>query len=56
MVCALGDTDIDDLDSRLHQRWEIGVTARDGYFSIDTGKLTCAPSFALGLAKAVEES
>lgn len=54
VVCALGESDIDDPVSRLHRRSEVGVKAHDGYFSIDTGKLTCAPLFALHLAQTVE--
>ncbi len=46
VIYAWGETDIDDHASALHKRYEIGVTAHDGYFSIDTGKFTCAPYFA----------
>lgn len=38
--------DVDDPQSELHERHAIGVHADDGYFSIDTGKFTCAPLFA----------
>lgn len=44
-----GETDIDDPQSELHERYDIGVHAYDGYFSIDTGKFTCAPLFAKNL-------
>lgn len=54
VVCALGETDIDDLGSGLHRRSAIGVTSSDGYYSIDTGKLTCAPTFAVALTQAVD--
>jgi 2-polyprenyl-6-methoxyphenol hydroxylase-like FAD-dependent oxidoreductase len=50
VIVARGDTDIDDHASALHQRRDIGVHDHDGYFSIDTGKLTCAPMFADELA------
>jgi hypothetical protein len=50
-IFAWGSTDIDDPKSDLHERRAIGVRAYDGYFSIDTGKLTCAPLFADQLAK-----
>jgi hypothetical protein len=46
IIYAWGETDIDDRASALHQRYEIGLTEHDGYFSIDTGKFTCAPLFA----------
>lgn len=50
-IYALGDTDIDDPRSRLHERSEIGAVAtRPGYHSIDTGKYTMAPLFAAELA------
>ena len=54
VVCARGESDIDDPGSALHRRADVGVAAHDGYFSIDTGKLTCAPAFAADLARAVE--
>lgn len=46
VIFSWGETDIDDLSSELHNRYDIGVHAHDGYFSIDTGKFTCAPLFA----------
>jgi hypothetical protein len=46
IIYAWGETDIDDRSSALHRRYEIGFTAHDGYYSIDTGKFTCAPFFA----------
>jgi hypothetical protein len=45
--------DVDDPRSELHERHAIGVHAHDGYFSIDTGKFTCAPLFASQLLKAL---
>jgi hypothetical protein len=46
IIFSWGETDIEDPTSELHKRHEIGVHAHDGYFSVDTGKLTCAPLFA----------
>lgn len=46
IICAHGSKDIDHLDSELHGRARSGVTRVDGYLSVDTGKLTCAPLFA----------
>jgi 2-polyprenyl-6-methoxyphenol hydroxylase-like FAD-dependent oxidoreductase len=46
IITAWGDTDIDDPKSELHQRHEVGPWARDGWISVDTGKLTTAPLFA----------
>lgn len=46
-IYALGETDIDDPRSRLHERFAVGpVTLRPGYHSVDTGKFTLAPLFA----------
>ena len=45
--------DVDDPGSELHERHAIGVHAHDGYFSIDTGKFTCAPLFASRLLDAL---
>jgi hypothetical protein len=39
IIVAWGKTDIDDPASELHQRFAIGITASDAYFSIDPGKL-----------------
>lgn len=49
-----GETDIDDPQSELHERYDIGVHAYDGYFSIDTGKFTCAPLFAKNLMECLK--
>jgi glycine/D-amino acid oxidase-like deaminating enzyme len=46
IITAWGATDVDDPDSTLHQRHEIGPWAHDGWISVDTGKLTTAPLFA----------
>jgi hypothetical protein len=54
VIVSWGATDIDDPVSELHERRHIGVQGRDGYFSIDTGKLTCAPLFAMRLLDLLE--
>jgi hypothetical protein len=46
VIVAWGKTDIYDPESELHRRYEIGVTTRERYHSIDPGKLTMAPYFA----------
>lgn len=51
VIFAWGSTDIDDDNSELHQRHEIGIAGADGYFSINTGKLTSAPYFARQLCE-----
>jgi glycine/D-amino acid oxidase-like deaminating enzyme len=55
IIAAWGATDIDDPRSALHERYEIGVHDHDGWFSVDTGKLTTAPLFAQQLVDLVEE-
>ena len=50
IIAAAGETDIDDPDSRLHMRIDVGVHSVDGYHSIDTGKYTLAPMYALETA------
>jgi glycine/D-amino acid oxidase-like deaminating enzyme len=52
-IIAYGDTDVDDRNSRLHERTRIGVTSIDGYHSVDPGKLTTAPMFSLVAAHRV---
>lgn len=47
-------SDVDDPRSELHERHAIGVHRHDGYFSIDTGKFTCAPLFASQLLEALD--
>lgn len=49
IIFSWGKTDIVDMQSELHQRFNIGVNQQEGYFSIDTGKFTSAPLFASSL-------
>jgi glycine/D-amino acid oxidase-like deaminating enzyme len=53
IIFALGDTDVDDPDSRLHQRYQVGPQSFGPYHTIDTGKYTLAPYFARALAQSV---
>ena len=46
IITAWGETDISDPRSGLHERHAVGPWARDGWISVDTGKLTTAPLFA----------
>jgi hypothetical protein len=50
IIMAAGETDIDDPASRLHSRSAVGVRSLDGYHSVDTGKYTLAPMYALQVA------
>ena len=47
VIFARGATDIDDPQSELHERHRIGVRSFGRYHSIDTGKYTTAPLFAM---------
>ena len=51
IIFSWGKTDIDDFNSELHNRFEIGINQVDGYYSIDTGKFTSAPYFATEFQK-----
>jgi hypothetical protein len=53
VIFAWGDTDIDDPESRLHQRHQIGIDSVDGYHSVNTGKYTMVPYLALSAAARV---
>lgn len=57
VICAPGQSDVDDPNSQLHERWNIGPTTRYGwYHSVDTGKYTTAPLFATQVADRIAAS
>lgn len=49
-IFAWGETDIDEPESRLHTRFETGVHSVGRYHSLNPGKYTLAPYFALETA------
>lgn len=49
LIFAWGTSDIDDPASELHQRHDIGIHSTGNYHSVDPGKYTMAPSFAVEL-------
>ena len=49
-IMAVGQTDIDDRDSALHDRHRIGVERAGGWTSISTGKFCTAPTFGIEAA------
>jgi len=53
IILAAGDSDIDDPASRLHTRTAVGIRSIHGYHSVDTGKYTLAPMYALEVADRV---
>jgi hypothetical protein len=52
-IFAWGYTDIDDPNSELHQRHDIGLHQKERWLSLDTGKFTTAPSLAMQAADRV---
>ena len=52
-IFAMGQTDIDDPESQLHERLDIGLDGRGAYFSVDTSKFTLAPAMAVETADRV---
>jgi hypothetical protein len=55
IILARGATDIDDPNSRLHQRTEIGPRVYSTYITVDTGKYCTAPMFAMETANMVTQ-
>lgn len=53
VIYALGTEDVDKQETRLHERVEIGIQSRGRYHSIDTGKYTLVPYWALRAADRV---
>ena len=43
LIVAKGQQDIDNPNSKLHERSEFPIISDNGYFSISTGKYTSAP-------------
>jgi hypothetical protein len=54
LIYALGESDVDDGASRLHDRFEVGIQSRGRYHSIDTGKYTLVPWWGVHAADRVE--
>jgi hypothetical protein len=52
-IVAWGKTDIEDRESEVHRRNEIGIESHGAYHSIDTGKLTMVPYFAESCAQRI---
>jgi len=56
VIVAYGRTDVDTPDSGLHDRTRVGVHSAGRFHSVDPGKLTTAPLFAMVAADRVSES
>ena len=55
-IVAYGSTDVADAKSDLHDRSRIGVTSNGNYHSLEPGKLTTAPLFAMAAAERVAKA
>jgi len=55
-IVADGQTDVDDAASGLHARVKSGVMSQGNYHSVDPGKLTSAPMYALEVAERVDRA
>jgi len=53
MIFAWGTTDIDNRDSGLHRRDEIGIQTDGNYHSVNTGKFTMIPYLGLKTAERI---
>jgi hypothetical protein len=55
-IIAFGESDIDDPQSRLHQRHQIGISSWGNYHSVNTGKYTLGPILASRVANRILSS
>lgn len=53
-ILALGTSDVDKNESRLHERFEVGIRSFGNYHSVDTGKYTLIPYLAVKIADKLE--
>lgn len=53
VIYALGEEDVQHESSRLHERVDIGIQSRGRYHSVDTGKYTLVPYWAIRAADRV---
>jgi glycine/D-amino acid oxidase-like deaminating enzyme len=56
VIYALGNTDVENRQSKLHTRYEVGMTSYDNYHSVNTGKYTLIPWMALQIAKQISSA
>lgn len=54
VIYALGNTDVDDYQSQLHTRHEVGIRSFDNYHSVNTGKYTLVPYLGVKIADRIE--
>jgi hypothetical protein len=53
LIVAYGKTDVDDSNSTLHNRSDLGFRSVGNYHSIETGKLTTAPMIAVNFVNSI---
>jgi hypothetical protein len=53
VIFAWGDTGVDDQQSKLHDRHELGVYSMGNYHSVNTGKYTLGPLMGLRAAERI---
>ncbi len=53
-ILALGTVDVDKNESRLHERFEVGIRSFGNYHTVDTGKYTIIPYLAMKVADRLE--
>ena len=54
VIFALGNTDVDKHESKLHTRHEVGIRTFTNYHSVNTGKYTLIPYLAVKVADRLE--
>ena len=54
VIYALGNTDVDKHDSKLHTRSDVGIRSYGNYHSLHTGKYTLIPYWAVKIADRIE--
>jgi hypothetical protein len=54
VIVAWGDTPLQDPDSKLHDRYEVGVYSVNNYHTVNTGKFTLAPLMGLRTADRIQ--
>lgn len=53
VIYALGNTDVENLGSKLHTRHEVGLTSYNNYHSVNTGKYTLISWMAVQVAQQI---
>jgi hypothetical protein len=53
IIFAWGDTGVDDPESMLHERFEIGVHSYGNYHTVNTGKYTMTPWMGMKTAERI---